>query len=390
MRLSVGRSVTVVVLCLAPAFARAQRPPSDRLQLTLDVSEAEAVLAILAKAQARQSVDSTDWRRLFGTEPYRRLKAREAAIRRPFTDADFQRFVLSDSLGARATELRQTLDDWRRADLAAAAARAFAYLPGDARIQAKVYPVIKPQTNSFVFEPATDAAIFLYLDPAETEAQFENTVAHELHHIGYASVSGRGDSAIASLPPDAKAAAEWVGAFGEGFAMLAAAGGPDVHPHAESPAAERARWDRDMANFGPDLLKVQQFLLDVANGKLKTKQERDSVGYGFFGVQGPWYTVGWKMAVTVERRFGRAKLIECEQDPRMVLLWYNRAAAEQSRAGGEPLPVWSDELLRALDVAPAPRPGPGQSRAPSSSRSRRFLHKPPPYPRSPPSEPTTR
>ena len=33
----------------------------------------------------------------------------------------------------------------------------------------------------------TDPAIFLYLDPTETKEEFENTLAHELHHIGYGS-----------------------------------------------------------------------------------------------------------------------------------------------------------------------------------------------------------
>jgi hypothetical protein len=354
MRLGISGGALVLALFLGWPSARAQQPQSERLQLQLDASEAEAALAILAKQRAHQAIDSSDWQRLFATEPYQRLRAREASMHRAFTDADFQRFVLSDSLGDRATELRQALADWRRADLTAAAARAFAYLPSDARIRAKVFPVIKPKTNSFVFEPSTDAAIFLYLNPSETEAQFENTVAHELHHIGYASVSARFESSIAGLPPDAHLAAEWMGAFGEGFAMLAAAGGPDVHPHAASPAADRARWDRDVESFGPDLLKVQQFLLDVASGRLRTAQERDSVGYGFFGVQGPWYTVGWKMAVVIERRFGRAKLIQCMLDPRDLLVTYNRAAGEQSRAGGEPLPLWSEDLLRALGVPPTP------------------------------------
>jgi len=213
-----------------------------------------------------------------------------------------------------------------------------------------VFPVIKPRTNSFVFEPSTDAAIFLYLNPSETEAQFENTVAHELHHIGYASVSARFDSSIAALPADAHAAAEWMGAFGEGFAMLAAAGGPGVDPHASSPSAERARWDRDVAGFGPDLLRVQQFLLDVANHRFASPQARDSVGFGFFGVQGPWYTVGWKMAATIERHLGRERLIACMLDPRQLVLSYNQAAIEERRAGGEQLPLWSDELLRMLGV----------------------------------------
>ncbi len=333
------------------AAARAQQP-SDRLQLRFDPSEAEAVLGIIAKHQAGQAVADSDWQHLFATEPYRRLKARAASFGVTLSDSAFQRFVLSDTLEARAGELRRTLDAWTRADLTAAAGRAFAYLPPEARIRAKVFVVIKAQTNSFVFELQTDPAIFLYLDASQSAAEFQNTVAHELHHIGYASVEAPGDSAIAALAPDPRAAAEWVGAFGEGFAMLAAAGGPDVHPHAESPAAERERWDRDVANFGPDLLKVQQFLLDVATGKLKTPEERQNVGYSFFGeAQGPWYTVGWKMAVTIEKRFGRARLIECMLDPRRILAVYNQAAEEQDHAGGERLPLWSPELLRALGVS---------------------------------------
>ena len=337
------------LLAAAPA-ARAQQAPGGRLQIRLDASEDEAVLAILGRRQEGRAVDSADWGRLFATEPYRRLKQREAGMGRAFSDADFQRFVLSDSLLARATDLRQTLDDWQRADLTAAAARAFAYLPADAVIRATVFPVIKPQTNSFVFEPETDAAIFLYLNPAETEPQFENTVAHELHHIGYASVEARFDSAIAGLPPGAHAAAEWMGAFGEGYAMLAAAGGPDVNPHAVSPPAERERWDRDVANVGRDLPLLQRFFLDVARGRLETPEAQRSAAMAFFGVQGPWYTVGWKMAVLIERRFGRDRLILCMLDPRQLLLASNQAAEEQNRLGGEQAPLWSDELLEVMQV----------------------------------------
>lgn len=351
MRLIV-RSAGAALAVAAAAPARAQQAPG-RLQLRFDPSEADAVLGIIAKHHAGQSAADSDWQRLFATEPYQRLKRREASLHRTFTDAEFQQFVLSDSVAARAATLQLTLDAWKRADLTAAAARAFAYLPADARIRAKVFVLIKPEINSFVFETRTDPAIFLYLDPVQTAAQFENTVAHELHHIGYSTVSAPGDSAIAALPPGAKAAAEWVGAFGEGFAMLAAAGGPDVHPHAESPPADRARWDRDLANFNRDLLRVQGFLLDLVRGNLATQEARDSVGYSFFGVQGPWYTVGWKMAVTIEKRFGRARLIACMLDPRQVLAAYNEAAAAQNRAGGERLALWSPDLMLALGVASA-------------------------------------
>lgn len=347
LRAAVGAAALITCGWAAPGRAQA---PSDRLQLRLDTTEAVAVLAILAKELAHRPVDSSDWARLFATAPYRRLKVREAFVHRAFADSAFEAFVRSDSLLARAADLRRTLSDWERADLTDAAARAFAYLPADARIRAAVFPVIKPITNSFVFDLQTDAAIFLYLDPTKTRAQFENVVAHELHHVGYASVSARFDSSIAQLPPDAHAAAEWVGAFGEGFAMLAAAGGPDVNPHWESPPADRERWDRDVANFAADLQRVQQFLLDVADGELATEAQRDSAGSTFFGIQGPWYTVGWQMSVMIEKHFGRARLVACMFDPPALLATYNEAAAAHNRAGGPRLPLWSPQLLTALGV----------------------------------------
>ena len=135
-------------------------------------------------------------------------------------------------------------------------------------IKAKVFPVIKPKTNSFVFETQTDPAIFLYLDPEETAAKFENTVAHELHHIGFASITPLAETRQKDAPANAKDALDWMGAFGEGFAMLAAAGGPDVDPHAASSAKEHARWDHDLANFNNDLVAVQQFFLDLIDQRL--------------------------------------------------------------------------------------------------------------------------
>jgi hypothetical protein len=51
------------------------------------------------------------------------------------------------------------------------------------------------------------------------------------------------------LQKNARTVSAWLGAFGEGFAVLAAAGGPAVHPHATGTAEDRARWDEDVANF---------------------------------------------------------------------------------------------------------------------------------------------
>jgi hypothetical protein len=337
-----------VVLFPASRLAAAE----ERIQLTVDPSEARVVLTILRERGDGKTVTEANWRRLFESEPYVRLKKREASLHREFTDDDFRKFILSDDLAAHAQELERTLEQWLKADLTAAARRVLVYLPANAVIRAKVYPVIKPQKNSFVFETRTDPAIFLYLDPKVTAPKFENTVAHELHHIGYSSVEPTEAEAEANTPAGVRAAVNWMGAFGEGFAMLAAAGSPDVHPHAVSNRDERERWDRDMANLPRDFKALERFFLDVIQGKLKTKEEIEKKAYSFFGIQGPWYTVGYEMAIVIERQEGRAVLIECMSSPRRLLATYNRDAAALNAAGKEHLPLWSRELLAGIGAAP--------------------------------------
>jgi len=326
----------------------------SRSRLTLDAGEAEAVLAIAESG----SVTEADWTRLFHSESYRRLKDREAKIAEQFhvpsvafTDDDFRKFVLSDELRRRAPSLRSSLEAWKKADFARVADSALRYLPASARIRAKIFPVIKPRKNSFVWEVATDPAIFLYLDPAVGVAKFENTVAHELHHIGFASVGSGYEAKIAALPAAARRSAALLPSFGEGFAMLAAAGSADVHPHAVSPPEERARWDRDMESFGSDLATLDRFFLDVLDGKISDPGSIDEKASSFYGTQGPWYTVGYRMAVVVEKRFGRPALIDAMLDPRKLLVLYNRAASEQQRSGATPLALWSARLLAGIGAS---------------------------------------
>lgn len=318
----------------------------EQVNVRLVTDEAEAVLAILAKKKANEEISEADWQRLFASEGYVRLKQRETSMQRSFDDADFKIFVLSDQLAERAPALREALAKWKRADITRAAQLALNYLPKDARIRAKIYPVIKPRENSFVFDLRNDPAIFSYLDPTVSPQKFENTLAHELHHIGYGTSCPSKQTADerGKLPPNVQTALTWTGAFGEGFAMLAAAGGPDVHPHAVSNIDERARWDKDVANFNDDLKKVEKFLLDVLDGRLKG-EEVQKTGFSFFGTQGPWYTVGWQMSVLIEKTFGRAELIESFCDQRKLLLTYNRAAEKYNRKS---LSLWSTSLINRL------------------------------------------
>jgi hypothetical protein len=341
MKTSAKLLVLLVLVCGFTDFVAAQT--------TLVTDEAEAVLAILAKRKTNQPITEADWQRVFQSEGYVRLKQREISMQRSFEDADFKTFVLSDQLAARLQALEETLGRWKLADITGAARLALAYLPKGATVRAKIYPVIKPRENSFVFDVKGDPAIFLYLDPAMSRAKFENTLAHELHHIGYGSTCPRKDTLdqTGKLPANVQTVLTWIGAFGEGFAMLAAAGGPDIHPHAVSNPGDRARWDKDIANFDNDLKKLEAFFSDVLQNKL-TSDEIQKTAFSFYGTQGPWYTVGWKMAVLIEKTFGRAKLIECMCDQRLLLSTYNQAAVKHNRSSRQPLALWSTQVAQTV------------------------------------------
>src|SRR5438132_1858975 len=167
------KRVAVCAGLLIALIGSAAGQQNDRIQLRLDTSEVKAVLAILDKRASHEAVTEADCQAVFATTPFQRLKARTEAFHGRLTQEDFQRFVAT--LDAKRAAFHQALTAWEKADLHAAAERTLRYLPATAVIKASVFPVIKPQTNSFVFQPSTDPAIFLYFDPETPVAQFENT-----------------------------------------------------------------------------------------------------------------------------------------------------------------------------------------------------------------------
>jgi hypothetical protein len=355
--------LALLAALLAPALlsTAALTEEANRVQIHTDFTEADAALAILDKRQAEQPVADRDWAALLASEPYQRLKKREAAMRRGFTDDDFKKFMLSEELLKERGVLTRTVLDWKHADLQEAATRVLEYLPAESTIRTNVFPVIKPLHNSFVFDVDSNPVIFLYVDPSVSSASFENTVAHEMHHIGLGSIDKQYEERVASLPPAPNRVAKWMGAFGEGEAMLAAAGGPDADPVATASEELKENWERGKRDFNADLEKVSDFFLQVLDGKL----QGDSIGQKgaeFFGLQGPWYTVGYRMAVMVEKRYGRAALIDCMRDRRLLLVRYNAVAEEMNgrRARGQSgmeanaglLALWPREILEKTQ-APA-------------------------------------
>jgi len=321
-------------LFCAPSTKAIQKYSNIDLKLITD--EAEAAILIMEKNAQYLEINETDWNRLFTSEPYIRLKKREEVMNRPFTDDEFKKFLLSDTLKPYINLFKNTLNNWKASDLTAAAQKALKYLPEGSKIKAKIYPVIKPKTNSFVFESDTDPAIFLYLNTNITREKYENTLAHELHHIGFAGTCS--EKVLSDSNKNYVTMTEWMGAFGEGIAMLAAAGGPDIYPHLYSIAADKERWDSDIKNFPDDIRKLDRFFLNIYNNKLTDKQIQDT-GFSFFGIQGPWYTVGWKMASIVEKKFGREKLINCLCNMSDLLVLYNKAVDNTDNE------KWSAELI---------------------------------------------
>jgi hypothetical protein len=105
-----------------------------------------------------------------------------------------------------------------------------------------------------------------------------------------------------------------------------------------------------VARFNEDLEKVERFFLDVLEGRLETEEQINKVAFSFFGIQGPWYTVGWKMAVTIEEELGRSRLLAVVCDSAGLLATYNEAAARHNRSTDQPLALWTPSLIDVITV----------------------------------------
>jgi hypothetical protein len=118
----------LVLLCVGP-IAYAQAPQRPKVNVRLITDEADAVLRILEKREGSQEVTDEDWRNVFSSEGYVRLKKRELSMQRPFEDTDFKNFVLSADLLRRREALAETLNRWKSTDVSKVAERPLAYLP---------------------------------------------------------------------------------------------------------------------------------------------------------------------------------------------------------------------------------------------------------------------
>jgi putative zinc-dependent peptidase DUF5700 len=140
--------------------------------------------------------------------------------------------------------------------------------------------------------------------------------------------------------PSASQPVRLLGALGEGEAMLAAAGSPDVNPHMVDDDSIQRRWERDVAHAPASVAELSSFFADVPDERITTGDSVRGRANSYFGVQGPWYTVGWLMASTVERELGRPALIAELCVPTRLLADYNRACSTITRfCAKQPLPA---------------------------------------------------
>jgi hypothetical protein len=316
---------------------------SGNARLRVFSTEAKTALVVMTSTDPR--VRAQAWARLKTTEEYRRLSEREKSFHRSISDTTFYQWLTADSTVARAPALQRTLHAWMASDIAGAVKRSAAYLPHGTPIHAALYFMIKPHPNTFVYDTERNPTIFVSVDSTVDAAQFENEVAHELHHIGYAAACPAPPAAGPQTPMDT--VVNWMSAFGEGWAMLAAAGGPNVNPHWESDSADRARWDHDYAHVGDGMKQLSDFFDSVLTRRISAPDSVQAHAMSFFGVQGPWYTVGYLMARTVEVRDGREKLISVMCSPPKLLLSYQEAAQDANRTGAH-LPLWSEKFVSQL------------------------------------------
>ena len=341
----------VALVAFSEASLPAQEDHASAISLRIITDQPEAALDILDKRARGEVIAEADWRRHRETEGYRRLKKRSESFGATEFDAKFESFLgeAPEVLASREA-LRGTVEDWSRLALDSVGRMALAYLPEGALLRGSIYPVIKKPTNSFVFELDTDPAIFLYVDPEIGATKFANTLTHELHHIGSNSACDEPEG-YEQLDPDVRNAVDWLSGFGEGLAMLAAAGGPEVDPQADSDPEQKAAWARNLARFDEDIARLEAFFLDVAAGKL-SDEERRQQGFTFINTdeapQGAFYTVGWQMAAMVEQSLGREIIIRSVCDPRELLVAYNQVASASAAEAGAPPTLWSETLLDKL------------------------------------------
>ena len=326
--------VLVLVGCgTPPASSPSTATPSSNVHL--DVSGAQAMLDFCQALAEGQPWDEAAVREMAASPPYQVLIAHHHRLDAAFTAEEFVRMLLALRTGAsfssnserlarihkayrlactRVTALRARLKRLGDPGLVKRATeQARAALPPQARLEATVYILPDGWSSGYALE----GAIVLDLLQVADSAWAEKTLAHELHHIGAASL----------LPPPCPEPG--LGAALETLTALAHEGA--------------ATWYVDGWRGSPgqaDLALVEAFLRDALTGQLTEEELPGRKAELVQGTRGPLYRVGNRMMAELAAARGDAWVKKHLGDPVGLL----RAWRDE-----EGRPFLSEALLALLD-----------------------------------------
>jgi len=318
------------------------------VSLNLITDEVEILIDILKRKDNNKPIKKVQWDELFNSNGFKILTVREKEMNQGIDKFEFKDFVMNKIASDRYISYKKSLEKLKSMNLDDIINRTRDYLPDNTRLDTDIVPVIKPQKNSFIHRINDKLILFLYLEPDISKEKLENKLIHELHHIGLDYVYQNSDYSCLSKP--AQKVIEWTNAFGEGFAMLAAAKGLENHPN-KFDKDLKSKWDENMGNFNKDFHKIQNFLLAILEGHFADDQKLYNRGFQLMtnnDGQGSWYTVGYQIAVIIEREAGREVLIECMKDLTKIYFQYNNLVEIYNKKRNEDLPKWNDKILTSL------------------------------------------
>lgn len=318
------------------------------MSLNLIEDEIKAVLNILYKRKQGENTEKLDWKRLFSSDGFKLLKQREEDMGNQLKKKAFKDFLLNEIEPEGYDQFQNAYQNLKDINFNKIINKTKRYLPDQAIINTDIIPVIKPASNSFVHNIDNKLVLFLYLKPSISKKELTNKLIHELHHIGLDDIYQKSD--YTHLPKPVQRMIEWTNAFGEGFAMLAAAGSPAVHPNRFDEQLKE-RWDENISNFNRDFKEIEKFLLDILNKNFSNQKDLYDKGFQLMtnnGGQGSWYTVGYKIAVVIEKMTDKKVLTDCMKDFTKLYLTYNKLVVQYNKKYKEKLPQFSEKIIGSL------------------------------------------
>ena len=318
------------------------------MSIDLVLDQIKTTINILNKNDKDENITNDDWNSLFTTKGYQMLKQRGKDMDNNFADSGFKEFLLDEETSSYLENYKNSLNRFLDIDLDYLILKTKKYLPQSAEINTAIIPVIKPDPNSFVHSINNRLLLFIYLEPNISKDKLENKLIHEFHHIGLDDIYNKSD--YSHLIDSAQKMIEWTNAFGEGFAMLAAAGGIDKHPNNFSEESKKL-WDKNMKNFNTDFKKIENFRLNILYDNFHNDKEIYNKGFEIMvnnGGQGSWYTVGYKVAKVIEKTANRKVLIDCMDDLTKLYTVYNELVLEYNKKKEENLKHFHNDIIKGL------------------------------------------